>query len=110
MRKKDAPCDRAISSSEPLSHFGFKILDFRLRQSEIGNLAYHSSLATCHCFCDLVIWNMRFEICGFRGQQIDSSSHLTLPITDAGRCVRLGVWLSALPVLAPSDIPRALSS
>jgi hypothetical protein len=35
-----------------------------------------------------MICDLRFEICGFRSQQISSSSHLTLPIAETGECAR----------------------
>jgi len=42
--------------------------------------------------CDLrfSISNWRFEICDFRPQQMGSSPHPTLPITDTGKCVTRG--------------------
>src|SRR5271157_60891 len=33
----------------PSGHFGLLILDSRFRQSEIGDVACHPSLVTCHC-------------------------------------------------------------
>jgi hypothetical protein len=47
----------------PSVHLEFSILDLRLRQSEIGDIACRSSLATRHCLCDRAIGSSGH--CGF---------------------------------------------
>jgi hypothetical protein len=53
--------------------------------------------------------DLKFAICGFRSQQIDSFSDQAMPITDTGKYVTLGVGPAALGVIPSSDFAGFLS-
>src|SRR5208337_2041383 len=55
------------------------------------------------------IGDLRLLIGDLRCRQIDSSSHLTMPITEARECVTLDVYRSVLPAFSPSAFARFLS-